>query len=72
GGVENLESYYKMAKHSDGDLGCYHPFKDRDASVPQGRVLFLSGSSYGLGGGNDLSFIGRFVGVAPKARGARK
>ncbi|MBU4241963.1 MAG: hypothetical protein KKF52_01900, partial [Nanoarchaeota archaeon] len=72
GGVENLESYYKMAKHSDGDLGCYHPFKDRDASVPQGRVLFLGNNDGGLNGDINLDYYGRFVGVAPKARGARK
>ncbi|MBU4456455.1 MAG: hypothetical protein KKA65_03050, partial [Nanoarchaeota archaeon] len=71
-GQENLESYYKMAKDSDGDLGCYHPFKNRDASVPQGRVLFLVNNYIGLGGNYDLNDYGRFVGVAPKARGARK
>jgi len=42
GGVENLESFYEKAKASDGDLGCYHPFGGRDASVAQGRVLFLN------------------------------
>jgi hypothetical protein len=75
GGIENLEAYYEMAKASDGDLGCYHPFSGRDASTPQGRVLFLDLSYYycgGLGGDDNLDYYGRFVGVAPEAPGARK
>ncbi|MCF7859200.1 MAG: hypothetical protein K9N07_07745 [Candidatus Cloacimonetes bacterium] len=72
GGLENLESYYEMAKASDGDLGCYHPFGGRDASTPQGRVLFLNYSYFGLSGANYLNNYGRFVGVAPEAPSARK
>ncbi|MBU4456460.1 MAG: hypothetical protein KKA65_03075 [Nanoarchaeota archaeon] len=72
GGVKNLESYYKKAKNSDGNLGCWHPFNDRDASVPQGRVLFLYNINNGLNGIINLIDIGRFVGVAPEAHVARK
>ncbi|RLE38355.1 hypothetical protein DRJ17_04215 [Candidatus Woesearchaeota archaeon] len=62
GGIENLESYYEMAKASDGELGNYHPFERRDASTPQGRVLFLDYDFYGLDG-CILYNYGRFVGV---------
>jgi hypothetical protein len=72
GGLENLESYYEMAKASDGDLGCYHPFSGRDAVTPQGRVLFLNDYYSGLDGNYDLNDNGRFVGVAPEAPSARK
>ena len=73
GGVENLESYYEKAKHSDGDLGCYHPFDGRDASVSQGRVLFLDYGYYGLYGRGDLDDIGGwFVGVVAEPPSARK
>jgi hypothetical protein len=72
GGIENLEPYYEMAKASDGDLGCYHPFSGRDAGTPQGRVLFLNGGYDGLGGYGYLNNGGRFVGVAPEAPSARK
>jgi hypothetical protein len=72
GGLENLESYYEMAKASDGDLGCYHPFSGRDAVTPQGRVLFLDINYDGLDGNCNLYDDGRFVGVAPEARSARK
>ena len=68
-GSENLEEYHELAKHSDGDLGCYHPFNGRDASVPQGRVLFLGSSYLGLSGYGYLDYNGRFVGVrAPEAQ----
>ncbi len=72
GGVENLESYYEMAKASDNDLGCYHPFSGRDALVPQGRVLFLDYSYDGLYGNVNLISNSRFVGVAAEPRGARR
>jgi hypothetical protein len=74
-GLQNLEEYFERAKDtSDDTLGCYHPFEGRDASTPQGRVLFLLNYySYGLGGNYNLYDYGRFVGVAPEARsGARK
>ena len=72
GGLENLESYYEMAKASDGDLGCYHPFSGRDAVTPQGRVLFLYIYCSGLNGYYNLYTDGRFVRVAPEAPSARK
>ncbi len=63
GGIENIESYYEMAKAPDGNLSNYHPFKRRDASTPHGCVLFLDSSYNGL---VDLNLYGeaRFVGVA--------
>ena len=72
GGLENLEEYYENAKYSDGDLGNYHPFDGRDASVPQGRLLYLNDDYYGLNGHNDLDNNGRFVGVAPEAPSAHR
>ncbi|MFA6073161.1 MAG: hypothetical protein WC758_03545 [Candidatus Woesearchaeota archaeon] len=72
GGIENLESYYNLAKHSDGDLGNYHPFSGRDASTPQGRLLYLDDSYDGLSGYDSLINNGRFVGVAPEAHRAKK
>jgi hypothetical protein len=72
GGIENLEKYYDLAKASDGDLGCYHPFSGRDASVPRGRLLFLNNDYYGLDGLSNLIDNGRFVGVAPEAPSAKK
>ena len=67
GGKELLGKYHDLAKRSDEDLGCYHPFSGRDPSQPQGRLLFVDFTDYGLGGSNDLVNYGRFVGVAPKA-----
>ncbi|MBL7100845.1 MAG: hypothetical protein ISS23_02735 [Nanoarchaeota archaeon] len=67
GGIENLEAYFDKAKDSDGEVGNHHPFKNRDASVPQGRVLFLNSNYNGLCGSNNLDSDGRFVGVAPEA-----
>ena len=67
GGIENLETYFDRAKDSDKEVGNNHTFKNRDASVPQGRVLFLDGDYDGLDGVNDLDGGGRFVGVAPEA-----
>ncbi len=74
GGRENLEEYYEKAKDSEDDLGNWHVYDNaRDASVPQGRLLFLVSSHNGLVGNNFLlGDIGRFVGVAPEARSARK
>ena len=69
GSHDSLEAFYEKAKASDGDLGNYHPFSGRDAMIPQGRVLFVDGTYGGLSGYNDLSSSGRFVGVAPEAKG---
>ena len=70
GSHDSLEAFYEKAKASDGDLGNYHPFSGRDASVPQGRVLFVdSDYCYGLHGGFSLNSGSRFVGVAPEAKG---
>ncbi|MCF7859202.1 MAG: hypothetical protein K9N07_07755 [Candidatus Cloacimonetes bacterium] len=72
-GMQNLEEYFERAKDtSDDTLGCYHPFGGRDASTPQGRVLFLYSDYGGLGGDDNLYGGGRFVGVAPEAPSARK
>jgi hypothetical protein len=72
GSHDSLEAFYEKAKASDGDLGNYHPFSGRDATVPQGRVLFVDGNFLGLRGDIYLNYDGRFVGVAPEAPGARK
>jgi len=72
GSLDQLEAFYEKAKASDGDLGNYHCFNGRDASVPQGRVLFVINDYYGLYGYINLDYIGRFVGVAPEAHGAKK
>jgi len=72
GGLENLEAYYEKGKDSANDMGNWHPFNGRDASVPQGRALFLNLDLSGLLGRCNLDYYGRFVGVAPEARRARK
>ncbi|MDP3989734.1 MAG: hypothetical protein Q8Q01_00845 [archaeon] len=72
GSHDYLEAFYEKAKASDGDLGNYHPFSGRDATIPQGRVLFVDSAGGGLFGGSGLGSGGRFVGVAPEAPGARK
>jgi hypothetical protein len=71
-GLNNLESYFDRVKDSDEEVGNHHPFSGRDAGTPQGRVLFLDLSYYGLSGNFNLYYDGRFVGVAPEAPGARK
>src|SRR3989344_6268077 len=50
GSHDYLESFYEKAKASDGDLGNYHPFSGRDATIPQGRVLFVYDTRGGLDG----------------------
>ena len=72
GSLEHLEAFYEKAKSSNGDLGNYHSFNGRDAAAPQGRVLFVDSNYIGLYGYYNLYNNGRFVGVAPEARGARK
>ena len=72
GSLEQLEAFYEKAKKDDGNLGNYHPFKGRDAAIPQGRVLFVVISCGSLSGGDDLISNGRFVGVAAEPQGARK
>jgi hypothetical protein len=62
GGLENLEEYFDLASNSNG-LGCYHVYNARSASTPQGRLLFLYLTDYGLVGYNGLDVIGRFVRV---------
>lgn len=71
GTPEYLEQYYEKAKDGKGDIGNWHRFADIDPSVAQGRLLFLSINRGGLVGYNNLGYIGRFVGVAPEARGAQ-
>jgi hypothetical protein len=73
GGIENIEKYYDLAKSEEGNLGSYHPFNGRDASVPSGRLLFLGDDCDGLGGDDSLDDdVGRFVGVAPEAQRKKK
>jgi len=73
GGVEHLDAFFEKAKDTNDDtLGNHHPFAGRDASQPQGRVLFLGNNCYGLDGNFNLNNDGRFVGVAPEAHGAKK
>ncbi len=72
GTLEHLESYYEKAKSSEGNLANYHPFKRINPTQSQGRLLFLSSDYDGLYGNNSLLNSGRFVGVAPEARSARK
>ncbi|HLC46942.1 MAG TPA: hypothetical protein VJI75_04355, partial [Candidatus Nanoarchaeia archaeon] len=72
GSLDQLEAFYEKAKDSDGDLGNYHPFEGRDASVSQGRVLFADDYHNGLGGDDDLDNGGRFVGVGAGGAGAPK
>ncbi|MFA6073163.1 MAG: hypothetical protein WC758_03555 [Candidatus Woesearchaeota archaeon] len=72
GGIENLEAYYELAKDSVGDVGNHHVYDGRDASTPQGRLLYLLNYYSGLYGNNNLDVSGRFVGVAPEAHGAKK
>lgn len=74
GTLEYLDAYFEKAKHtSNNNVGNWHRFGEIDFHQPQGRVLFLGdGDSSGLDGYNGLYVIGRFVGVAPEARGARK
>ena len=75
GGSEHLEAYfdlvlqrYQEATNNTRDtVGNHHPFASRDASIPQGRLLFLSNYYNGLNGIINLDSNGRFVGVAPEA-----
>ena len=69
--MEQLEGYYEKEKNSAGDVGNWHPFKDRDPSQPQGRLLFLDDDYDGLYGNVNLVSFGRFVGVAPEARATK-
>jgi hypothetical protein len=73
GTPEHLEPYFDKAKknHTEKKVGNWHRFGEIDPSVPQGRVLFVNNDYYGLSGDNSLYNYGRFVGVAPEARGAR-
>ena len=71
GTLEHLEAYYKKAKAANGDLGNYHPFENVNPAQAQGRVLFLDGNTSFVRF-NNLVHRGRFVGVAPEARGAKK
>ena len=68
GSLDQLEAFYERAKAPDGDLGNYHSFKDRDAAISQGRLLFLSNNFSGLLGYYSLNDIGRFVGVERRRR----
>ena len=69
GSLHHLETYFDKAQVNE-TVGNWHPFEGRDASVPQGRLLFVSDAGSGLGG-YYLDSDGRFVGVAPEVQ-ARK
>src|SRR3989338_6060299 len=64
GGRENLEEYFDKAKNSNGDVGNYHSFDGRDATTPQGCVLFVNNYDNGLSGDFNLYNYARFVGVS--------
>ena len=70
--LDHLENYYEKAKASDNNLGNWHPFKNRDASVPRGRVFFVNSTYNGLYGNSSLNDNGRFVGVAPEVQARKK
>jgi hypothetical protein len=72
GTMEHLEAYFEKAKGNGSTVGNRHRLNEIDFSVPQGRLLFLYDNNDGLIGNGNLNSIGRFVGVAPEARSARK
>ena len=75
GGVEEAAAYLNKAKekHKTAKYGSRHLFDGIDPSQAQGRLLFLGNYAYlGLNGNYNLSNLGRFVGVAPEAREAKK
>ncbi|MEK6816027.1 MAG: hypothetical protein AABY09_00300 [Nanoarchaeota archaeon] len=73
GTLEHLDAYFEKAKHpSNKNVGNWHGLGEIDFSQPQGRVLFVNNDCLGLSGNYLLYNLGRFVGVAPEARGARK
>src|SRR3989344_4597639 len=41
GDLETLRKYFDLAKDGDGDVGNYHSFSGREATQPQGRLLFV-------------------------------
>lgn len=64
GGTQNLEAYFNKAQLNN-TVGNYY-WLERDASTPQGRLLFVLDSSGGHGLDYDyLDVYGGFVGVAP-------
>ncbi len=64
-GLQNLEEYFERAKYkSDGMVSCCHPFNNRDATIPQGRVLCLYNSDLGLYAINILDLYSRCIGVS--------
>jgi len=63
GSLDHLEAFYEKAKALDGDLGNHHPFKGKDATIPQGYILFVSCNCGGLDGDKYLGGSGRFAGV---------
>ncbi|MFC1774954.1 hypothetical protein ACFLZN_01415 [Nanoarchaeota archaeon] len=71
GTLDYLDEYFEKAQ-SGNTVGNWHRFTEIDPNQPQGRLLFLDGSNYGLDGDDNLDNDGRFVGVAPEAHGARK
>ena len=73
GTLEHIEAYFEKAKHKNGTLGNWHRFGEIDFRQPQGRLLFVNDTYYGIYGYNYLDNNGSFVGVAPEALvGARK
>ena len=71
GTLEYLEKYFDKAV-TRGTVGNHHKLAVIDPQQPQGRVLFILNISDGLDGDSDLDDSGRFVGVAPEARGKKK
>jgi len=66
GGIENLEKYYELAKHSDGRLGCDHTNYGKNPSTPIGHLLSLQKDYCGLLNGDGFYSSGRFIALAPE------
>ncbi|MBU2637590.1 MAG: hypothetical protein KJ955_01325, partial [Nanoarchaeota archaeon] len=65
GTLEHLDGYFDKAKSSD-KVGNWHRLGEINFRQPQGRLLFVYLTYYGLSGDDYLYYDGRFVGVAPE------
>ena len=68
GGTQNLEAYFGEINGSEGSLGNWHIYSDKEINKPSGRLLYLDSGNFGLNGYYGLYSGGRFLGVAPEAR----
>jgi len=62
GGTKYLENYFDKTP-DNVKVGNWHNFAGRDASIPEGRLVFLYYHCIGLNVTDDLGNIGRFLGV---------